>query len=87
MALTAFSNFDPSAFPCPRVFDPLRKANRHMTFASGIHLCLGAPLARQELLVALDRWLSRVPMFSLASDEHFRGRAGGHRSAKPELTW
>jgi cytochrome P450 len=87
MALTAFSNFDPSAFPCPRVFDPLRKANRHMTFASGIHLCLGAPLARQELLVALDRWLSRVPMFSLSSDDTMEVVPAVIGARNLKLTW
>jgi cytochrome P450 len=66
MCLNSVGNFDPAAFRCPRDFDPERRANRHHTLASGPHICLGAHLARQELKIALERWLSRVPMFSIA---------------------
>lgn len=69
MALLTIANFDPAAFPNPRQFDPERKANRHFTFASGSHLCMGAHLARQEMRIALQHWLNRVPMFSLVSDK------------------
>jgi cytochrome P450 len=68
MCLTTVGNFDPEAFKCPRQFDAERRANRHFTFASGPHICLGAHLARLELKIALERWLSRVPQFSLAKD-------------------
>lgn len=68
MAMTTVANFDPEAFECPRHFDPERRANRHFTLASGPHLCLGQHLARQELKIALERWLQRVPVFSLAPD-------------------
>ena len=56
-------NFDPSRFDNPRVFDPARKANRHFTFVAGVHLCLGAPLARRELRILLDEWFKRIPEF------------------------
>ncbi|MET0362608.1 MAG: cytochrome P450 [Sphingobium sp.] len=75
--LTSAGNFDPAAFPSPRSFDPERKANRHFTLASGPHLCLGAHLARQELKIALEEWLSRVPMFSI--------REGAVREVVPGL--
>ena len=47
----------------PRRFDPARKPNRHFTFVAGVHLCLGAPLARRELRILLEEWFERIPEF------------------------
>ena len=43
-----------------------REVNRHAAFGLGIHRCLGSHLARMELRVALEVWLERIPLFSLA---------------------
>ncbi len=56
-------NFDPARFDDPRTFDPARKPNRHFTFVAGVHLCLGAPLARRELRILLEEWFRRIPQF------------------------
>ncbi|MEY2927786.1 MAG: hypothetical protein RL367_2263 [Pseudomonadota bacterium] len=64
--LNSAGNFDPAQFTCPRDFDPTRKANRHFTFVAGVHLCLGAPLARRELRILLDEWFKRIPEFRVA---------------------
>jgi cytochrome P450 len=61
--LNPAGNFDPTVFANPREFDPARKANRHFTFTAGVHLCLGAPLARRELRILLDEWFRRIPEF------------------------
>jgi cytochrome P450 len=61
--LNPAGNFDPTQFADPRTFDPARKANRHFTFVAGVHLCLGAPLARRELRILLDEWFKRIPEF------------------------
>lgn len=61
--LNPAGNFDPAQFANPRQFDPTRKANRHFTFVAGVHLCLGAPLARRELRILLDEWFRRIPEF------------------------
>jgi cytochrome P450 len=61
--LNPAGNFDPTRFENPRTFDPARKANRHFTFVAGVHLCLGAPLARRELRILLDEWFKRIPEF------------------------
>lgn len=42
------ANHDPRAFPDPSRFDISRWPNRHAAFGYGIHMCLGAPLARME---------------------------------------
>ena len=43
-----------------------REVNKHAAFGLGIHRCVGSHLARMELRVALEVWLSRIPVFSLA---------------------
>ncbi|WP_174274452.1 cytochrome P450 [Sphingomonas bacterium] len=61
----AAGNFDPARFDDPREFDPTRKSNRHFTFVAGVHLCLGAPLARRELRILLDEWFKHIPEFRI----------------------
>ncbi len=61
--LNPSGNFDPAKFDNPRDFDMTRKGNRHFTFVAGVHLCLGAPLARRELRLLLEEWFKRIPEF------------------------
>ncbi|MEM7325042.1 MAG: cytochrome P450 [Actinomycetota bacterium] len=49
-----FANRDPEAFDRPDVLDLGRHPNPHLGFGWGLHHCLGAPLARMELTVALQ---------------------------------
>jgi cytochrome P450 len=61
------ANRDPEQFPCPEKFDVERSnARRHLAFGSGIHHCIGAPLARQEILTGVSVLLERLDNFELA---------------------
>lgn len=57
------ANRDPRQFPDPNRLDLGRSPNRHVGFGAGIHLCLGAPLARLEAAVAFDELFRRFPRF------------------------
>lgn len=55
------ANRDPSVFENPDVIDFERKPNRHIAFITGIHVCLGATLARYEGRIAFRRLIERFP--------------------------
>lgn len=55
------ANRDPAVFEHPDDFDVTRAQNPHVAFGYGAHMCIGASLARAELLVALPAVLNRLP--------------------------
>lgn len=79
--LLGAANRDPAAYPSPHIFDPARKGPVNVAFGGGIHFCVGAPLARLELLVALRVLFERCPGLTLAAPPlyadvyHFHGLA------------
>ena len=67
MLFLAGANRDPAAFSEPDRFDIFRTGGaEHLAFSAGIHYCLGAPLARIEATVAVQRLAERFPRLSRA---------------------
>ena len=72
--LIGAANRDPARWSAPDRLDPFRAAAPHVAFGGGLHFCLGAPLARLELEVALPRLFARRPTLRLAGPPRFADR-------------
>jgi cytochrome P450 len=67
LAYMGAANRDERHFPDPDRFDVQRNPTDHLGFGSGIHLCLGAPLARLEARIALEILSQRVTSVELTA--------------------
>ncbi len=77
--MLAAANRDAKTWPNPDHFDPTRKIQTNTSFGGGLHFCVGAPLARLELRVALPKLFARFPNLHIteppkyANLYHFHG--------------
>jgi len=65
----AGANREPAKFPDAEAFRldrPLAEVRQHLSFGSGVHFCLGAPLARLEARIAIRLMIERLPGLRLA---------------------
>jgi cytochrome P450 len=71
MVCNGAANRDPRRFPEPDEFDVDRaNARQHIAFGHGVHTCPGAPLARAEGRVSLERLLDRLGTITISEAEH-----------------
>ena len=78
MVMNGAANRDPRQFENPDVLDIERtNARRHIAFGRGVHSCPGAPLARAEAKVSLERILERTKNIRISEEHH--GPAGQRR--------
>ena len=69
--LYSSANFDEEVFADPMNFDITRSPNPHMAFGHGIHLCLGANLARMEARVFFEEFFARFKGIEPCADPVF----------------
>ncbi|MFG3259399.1 cytochrome P450 [Streptomyces sp. NPDC048172] len=85
----AGANRDPERYaaPYPERFD-IRRADaaQHLALGQGVHYCLGAPLARLELSVALETLLVRFPGLRLAGEPRWETSFRSHSLAELPVT-
>lgn len=62
------ANHDPETFDKPDRLNLLRTPNRHLSFGTGIHACIGAILGRFEAQIALPALLRRFPDIRVEED-------------------
>jgi cytochrome P450 len=75
MVLAGAANRDPRRFERPGELEPGRaNARQHIAFGHGVHTCPGAPLARAEARISLERILDRMHDITISEAEH--GPAG-----------
>jgi cytochrome P450 len=67
MTMLGAAGRDPEVYQCPEAFDIDRgDVAEHLAFSSGIHYCVGQPLARMELTVAVQMLAERMPRLRVA---------------------
>lgn len=82
--LLGAANRCPIQFANTDDFEPLRSPNANVSLGAGLHFCVGAPLARLELRIALSTLFGRLPNLTLTSDPlytdsfHFHGLSALH---------
>ena len=85
--ILAAANLDPLQFTEPLRFMPQRKQGANLSFGAGIHFCIGAPLARLELQIALPILFARLPGLRLAHRPVVKDVYHFHGLERVDLVW
>jgi unspecific monooxygenase len=81
------ANRDPARFAQANTFDPFRTDGQNVSFGAGIHFCIGAPLARIELQVAMRTLFERLPRLRLAEAPQYKNIYHFHGLERLEVEW
>jgi cytochrome P450 len=85
--ILAAANLDPQQFTEPMRFWPQRDQGSNLSFGAGIHFCIGAPLARLELQIALPILFARLPGLRLARRPVVKDVYHFHGLERVEVVW
>ncbi|HXT07195.1 MAG TPA: cytochrome P450 [Roseiarcus sp.] len=85
--LLGAANRDPAVFADPGRLDLARAPNPHVAFGAGIHFCVGAPLARREMRIALEVLFRRLPGLELAEPPSYRDAYHFHGLTALKVCW
>ena len=84
MVVNGAANRDPRRFEAADTFDPDRaNARHHLTFGRGPHTCPGAPLARAEARVGIERLLARTTDIRISERVHGAGATRTSSTSRP----
>ena len=85
--ILAAANLDPAKYSDPLAFRPDRREAPNLSFGAGIHFCIGAPLARLELNIALPILFKRLPGLRLAQTPVVKDVYHFHGLERLDLAW
>lgn len=68
LPMLAAANRDSNVFENPHEFNPLRDSKKHLAYGKGVHVCLGAPLARIEAQEAISLILQNFSRIDFAQE-------------------
>ncbi|WP_320201968.1 cytochrome P450 [Agrobacterium sp. rho-13.3] len=85
--ILAAANLDPQKFTDPLTFKPDRAEAPNLSFGAGIHFCIGAPLARLELNIALPLLFARLPNLRIAEPPQVKNVYHFHGLERLDLVW
>lgn len=68
LPMLAAANRDEKVFENPHEFNPLRDSKKHLAYGKGVHVCLGAPLARIEAQEVISLILQNFNSIEFAAD-------------------
>ncbi|TQS73086.1 cytochrome P450 [Rhodobacteraceae bacterium] len=85
--LLAGANRDADQWHSPETFDPERPVQTNFSFGAGPHFCLGAPLARMEISIALRVLRERLPQLALAAKPRYSDIYPFHGLERLDVTY